>query len=570
MIFLGGSALCGAAQGMTELIAFRAVQGLGGGGLIVLTQTAIGDVVAPRERGRYQGLFGGVFGLASVAGPLLGGLFVEQLSWRWIFYVNLPIGILALAVLGATLPSATRPVKPVIDYLGAGLLAASLSAIILVTSLGGNTWAWGSTRVVVVGVAGVLLLVAFLLVEQRAIEPILPLGLFRNDVFAVAAALGLIVGFAMFGAITFLPLFFQTVNGAGPTASGLRLVPLMAGLVLTSVGSGQVISRLGRYKPFPVAGTAILTGGFLLLSTMGTGTSSLHAGLDLLVVGFGLGLVMQVLVLAVQNAVDYSQLGVATSGATLFRSIGGALGTAVFGAIFSSRLTASLAHQLGAGAPHVKLANGRLSPTALEQLPAPVHHAYLHAFTDSLSTVFLIAAAITGAGFLLSWLLPDRPLRETVAASGASEHFAMPRSADSLGEIQRALTVLARRDVRRQLYARTAQRAGVDLGPADCWALVQIGDTPEGLDVAASRYGVDPTVVEAALVRLQANGLVRRDGIEARPQLTPAGNETLARLIQARREHLAEHLDGWSPEDEQEVARLLTRLARDVVTDAEP
>jgi EmrB/QacA subfamily drug resistance transporter len=570
VIFLGGSALCGAAQSMTELIAFRAVQGLGGGGLIVLTQTALGDVVAPRERGRYQGLFGGVFGLASVAGPLLGGLFVEQLSWRWIFYVNLPIGILALAVLGATLPSVGHPVKAVIDYLGAGLLAAGLSAIILVTSLGGNTWAWGSMQVVVVAVAGILLLGIFLLVEQRATEPILPLELFRNDVFAVASALGLIVGFAMFGAITFLPLFFQTVNGAGPTASGLRLVPLMVGLVLTSVGSGQVISRIGRYKPFPIAGTAILTGGFVLLSTMGTGTSSLRAALDLLVVGLGLGLVMQVLVLAVQNAVDYAQLGVATSGATLFRSIGGAFGTAVFGAIFSARLTVNLAHQLGAGAAHVNVAGGRLSPTSLKQLPAPIHHAYLHAFTESLSTVFVVAAAIAGVAFLLSWLLPDRPLRDTVAASGASEHFAMPRSVDSLDEIQRALTVLARRDARRQLHERIAQRAGVDLGPADCWTLARISDTPEGLDVAASRYGVARATVDAALKRLQADDLVRREGSESRPQLTPDGDETLARLMQARRERLAEQLDGWSPEDEQEVARLLTRLAHDVVAHAEP
>lgn len=570
VIFLGGSALCGAAQSMTELIAFRGVQGLGGGGLIVLTQAALGDVVAPRERGRYQGLFGGVFGLASVAGPLLGGLFVEQLSWRWIFYVNLPIGLVALVVLGAALPSVKHPVKPAIDYLGAGVLAAGLSAIILVTSLGGNTWPWGSAQVLVVAVAGALLLGAFLLVEQRATEPILPLELFRNDVFAVASALGLIVGFAMFGAITFLPLFFQTVNGAGPTASGLRLVPLMVGLVLTSVGSGQVISRVGRYKPFPVAGTAILTVGFVLLSTMGTGTSSLRAALNLLVVGLGLGLVMQVLVLAVQNSVDYSRLGVATSGATLFRSIGGALGTAVFGAIFSARLTVNLTHRAGAASARVNVAGGHLSPTALKQLPAPIHHAYLHAFTDSLSTVFVVAAVVAGVAFLLSWLLPDRPLRDTVAASGASEHFAMPRSPDSLDEIQRALTVLARRDARRQLYARIAQRAGVDLEPADCWTLARISDTPEGLDVAASRYGVDPAAVEAALGRLQADGLVQRDGSESRPQLTADGDETLARLMQARRELLAEHLDGWSAEDEQEVARLLTRLAHDVVPHAAP
>jgi EmrB/QacA subfamily drug resistance transporter len=569
LIFLCGSALCGAAQSMTELIVFRAVQGLGGGGLIVLTQAAIGDVVAPRERGRYQGLFGAVFGLASVLGPLLGGLFVEQLSWRWIFYVNIPLGIVAIGVLGATLPSVRREARPVIDYLGAGLLAAGLSAIILVTSLGGNTWAWASPQLIGVAAAGVLLLLTFLLVERRATEPILPLALFRNRVFAVGSALGLIVGFAMFGAITFLPLFFQTVNGAGPTTSGLRLVPMMVGLVLTSVGSGQVISRIGRSKPFPVAGTAIVTVGFVLLSTMGTGTSSLHAALDLFVVGLGLGLVMQVLVLAVQNAVDYSQLGVATSGATLFRSIGGALGTAVFGAIFTSRLTSELGRQLGSGAAHINVAGGRISPTALKHLPPPVHHAYLVAFTHSLTSVFVVAAAITGVSFLLSWMLPDRPLRDTVAASGASEHFAVPRSPDSLEEIRRALTVLARRDTHRQLYVEIARRAGVELSPAQSWALARIADTPGGLDIAASRWGVEPATARAALEHLEAEGLVRRDGAQSL-ELTAAGQETLARLMDARRERLAEQLDGWSPEQEQEVARLLTRLARDLVADGEP
>jgi EmrB/QacA subfamily drug resistance transporter len=570
LIFLGGSALCGAAQSMTELIVFRAVQGLGGGGLIVLTQAAVGDVVAPRERGRYQGLFGGVFGLASVLGPLLGGLFVEQLSWRWIFYVNLPLGFVAIAVLGATLPSVRRRDRAAIDYLGAGLLAAGLSAIILVTSLGGNTWAWDSTQLIAVAVAGVLLLAAFVPAERRAREPILPLALFRNEVFAVASILGLIVGFAMFGAITFLPLFFQTVNGAGPTTSGLRLVPMMAGLVLTSIGSGQVISRIGRYKPFPVAGTAIVTFGFVLLSTMGTGTSSLHAALNLFVVGLGIGLVIQVLVLAVQNAVDYSQLGVATSGATLFRLIGGALGTAVFGAIFTSRLKIELSHQLGARAAHLNVAGGRISPTALKHLPPPLHHAYLSAFTNSLSTVFVAAAAITGLSFLLSWLLPDRPLRDTVSASGASEHFAVPRSADSLDEIQRALTVMARRDGRRQLYVQTAQRAGVDLTPAECWTLARIGDTPEGLDVAASRYGVERPTVDAAIERLERDGLVRRDRPGMRPELTATGDEALARLMDARRERLAQQLDGWSPRQERELARLLTRLAQDLVAQGKP
>src|SRR5919112_3216917 len=327
VIFLIGSALCGLAQGMTELIAFRAIQGLGGGGLMVSAQAAVGDVVPPRERGKWMGYFGAVFGVSSVAGPLIGGFLTSHTSWRWIFYVNLPLGALALVVLGITLPGKRERVERAIDYGGTVLLAVALSALVLATTLGGTSYDWDSAFIIGLGVLCVGATFGFLWVERRAREPVLPPSLFGNRVFAVTSAVGLVVGFALFGALTFLPLFQQVVRGDSPTQSGLQLLPVMGGLLLTSILPGQVIPRTGRYRWFPIAGTAVGILGLLLLSRLTRNTSAGLAALDMLVLGMGLGMVMQVLVLAVQNSVPYEQLGVATSGATLFRSIGGSLGT---------------------------------------------------------------------------------------------------------------------------------------------------------------------------------------------------------------------------------------------------
>jgi len=415
VLFLIGSALCGISQNMTELIGFRALQGLGAGGLMVTTIAVVGDIVPPRDRGRYQGFFGAVFGVSTVIGPLLGGFFVDNLSWRWIFYINLPVGAAALFVIAAVFHSQAMPVSHTIDYLGAALLAGSLSAIVLFTSLGGTTYAWAAPEMITMLVLGVVLLVLFVVVESRAAEPILPLELFRNPIFSVTSAVGFVVGFALFGAVTYLPLYLQIVKGHSPTVSGLMLTPLMAGVLITSIASGIVISRIGRYKVFPIVGTAVTAFALFLLSRLSVDTPPWEAALYMVAVGLGLGLVMQVLVLAVQNSVDYKHLGVATSGSTLFRQVGGSIGVAAFGAIFANRLRAELAAHLPPGVQLPAAAN----PAAIRRLPPAVHAPYIQAFTASLRPVFVFAAAVAVLAFVLSWLLREIPLRKTSASDVA-------------------------------------------------------------------------------------------------------------------------------------------------------
>ena len=431
VIFLVGSALCGIAQGMTELIVFRAVQGLGAGGLMVTTIAVVGDIIPPRDRGKYQGLFGAVFGVSTVIGPLLGGFFVDNLSWRWIFYVNLPLGALALFVIGTVFRSRAEHVRHSIDYLGAATLSGGLTGIVLFTSLGGTTEAWGSAQSVALAVVGVALLVVFLFVERRAAEPILPLELFRNRTFAVTSAIGFIIGLSLFGSVTYLPLFLQIVKGKSPTASGLVLTPMMAGLLVTSVVAGRTISRIGRYRPFPIIGTALMTVGMVLLSQLDRQSSILYAAAGMLVVGLGLGMVMQVLVLAVQNAVDFRVMGVATSGSVLFRQIGGSIGLAIFGSIFANSLHAKLAAYLPPGAHPAK----SVSPAVVKRLPPAVHDAYVRAVAGSLHPVFVTAAAIGTVAFLLTWLLHDIPLGTTSRATLRREEAAAAAAAAAEGTL---------------------------------------------------------------------------------------------------------------------------------------
>ncbi len=426
VIFLVGSALSGLSRDMAQLIAFRALQGIGAGGLMVGAQAIIGDVVSPRERGRYMGYFGAVFGVTSVIGPLLGGYFTTSLSWRWVFYINLPIGIVALAVVATALHLPRRRTEHKVDYLGVALLSAGVTSLILLTTWGGTTYPWGSGVIVGLGVAGVALLAACAAVERRAAEPVLPPELFHNGVFNLTSVIGFIVGFAMFGAIVYLPLYFQTVNGVSPTVSGLELLPLMLGFLGMSIVSGQLITRTGKYKVFPIAGTAIMTVGLYLLSTMTPSTPFIVAAVDMLVVGVGLGLVMQVLVIAVQNAVPYRHLGAATSLATFFRSIGGSFGAAIFGAVFTGRLGVEEARHLPPAALRALHAAGGAvtdNPAQLKALPAPIHHGFVLAFSHSLQTVFLVAVPVVVVAFAASLFLREVPLRETAHLAGPEGVF---------------------------------------------------------------------------------------------------------------------------------------------------
>jgi EmrB/QacA subfamily drug resistance transporter len=559
-VFLVGSFFCGFANSMTWLIGFRMVQGLGAGGLMVTSSALIADVIPLRDRGRYQGALGSVFGVVTVIGPLLGGLFVDHLSWRWAFYVNVPIGVIVIAVAVPAIPAVRSALKPIVDYLGIILITLGASGLTLVTSWGGTTYPWLSPTIIWLAAGSVVALVLFVFVERRAPEPVLPIRLFRNPVFAVAGPLSFIVGFAMLGGITFLPTYLQYVQGTSATMSGIRMLPMVLGLLIAAIGSGNAVSRTGRYRVFPIVGSIGMVVGLYLLSMLDEHTGFWLMSLYMFVLGVGVGLSMQVLVIAVQNTVDYADLGVATSGVTFLRTIGSSFGVAVFGSVYASQLGRKIAAALPPGVDP----RAAQSPAALHKLPAQLAAPVVHAYAQSLHVVFLAGVPVALAAFVLSLFLKEVPLRGTAraAATDMGDGFAMPEPTDADQGLERALGNLLRKE-RRQM--RTAVLAVSPLDEAEAWCVVKVafGERRHGAaSVAKIAEGVHvpAKVLQPAFDHAIETGYLRsaQDGLH----LTDLGEDEFSTLAAAWQDWVTERLADWNPEATIDLSAAMARLAR--------
>ncbi|WP_067654251.1 MDR family MFS transporter [Nocardia harenae] len=560
LIFIAGSMVAGLANGMALLVGARAVQGIGAGGLMVTSMALIADTIPLRERGKYQGALGAVFGVTTVVGPTLGGLFTDHASWRWCFYVNVPLAILMIAVAARSIPRVRAMAKPIIDYAGIALVAVGVSALILGLEWGGQEYPWGSWQIIGLFVLAVLLLAGFVAVELRAAEPVLPMALFRSRVFTVCSLLSFIVGFAMLGAMTYLPAYLQYVDGVSATASGVRTLPLVAGLFLTSIISGQVVGRTGRYRFFPIAGTALMAVGLLLMSTMGRGTSTLRESLSMLVLGLGIGLAMQVLTIVVQNTVPYAQLGTATSGVTFFRTLGSAFGTAVFGTLYSNELSARLADALAAS-PGVP-AEAAENPELLRRLPAEQAAPIIDAYAGALDHVFRWVVPVALAGFVIAWFLKEVPLRDSAkaAAGDVGDGFSMPGPDDRVALLEREVgTALRRARAAGPVAPELLAAAGSGLGHGQAWALGQVyvlrryrGEATLGAIAVAHR--VPEEVLEPVFTELIDSGYLALG--DTRLLLTARGQGEVDRIREAWRRWLDARLDDWSADDPADRALL--------------
>ncbi|WP_322857712.1 MDR family MFS transporter [Mycobacterium shigaense] len=514
VFFVIGSVSCGLAQSMGMLVAARALQGIGGGGITVTASALIGEVVPLRERGRYQGILGAVFGVTTVVGPLLGGYFTDYLTWRWAFWVNVPISVLVIFVAAAAIPALASSTKPVIDYAGIVLVGLGAAGLTLATSWGGTLYAWGSPTILGLFAAAVAALVLFVWVESRAPQPILPPRLFASPVFTVCCVLSFVVGFTMLGAMTFLPTFMQYVNGVSATTSGLRTLPMVVGMLITSTGSGTLVGRTGRYKIFPVAGTALMALAFVLMSRMDPTTSALFQSLYLVVLGAGIGLSMQVLVLIVQNTSNFEDLGVATSGVTFFRTIGSSFGAAIFGSLFSNFLRGRLNAALAASGVSPEAVS---SPGALHRQPHSVAAPIVAAYSQSLSEVFFWAAPVALVGFVLALFLREVPLREIHnSAVDVGDGFGMPSTDTPERMLENAIARMLRGDPGVRLRS-IAMCPDCRLDVAGLWGVMRIYRFGQmygtaRLTAIGDSLRIPFEVLEPTFGRLVAGGYVQRDG----------------------------------------------------------